>query len=688
VTDVISGLSPLTLYHYQIMASNSAGGATGADQTFTTPRLPVTVSITNNADSGPGTLRQAILNSVPGDTILFDASLSGSSILLTGGQLLVTNNLTIDVSALPGGLTVAGNRTTRLFNVASSATVVLTGLTLTNGVAVNNGGGIFNAGRLTLNRCTLAGNSAIGATGSIGASGDPCAPGSPGGTGAMGAGGAIYNQGTLTVNECTLAGNLAQGGDGGPGGMGGTCFSGGPGGNGGNGGDGGPGASGAIYNTGVLAVNQCTLAMNTASGGSGGIGGWPGFGPPGGGSFGNPGSNGVGTGGGIYQSSALTLFNSIVAGNSPDNIVGTMVATGNNLTNGNPVLSALGSNGGPTPTMLLLPGSPAFDNAAPTSFTNDQRGFPRVSGAAPDIGAVEMTMADVATLPATDVTGTAATLNGTVNRNGTATSVFFQYGANTNYGRFTSTNALANTDSALLVQGPITNLQLSNTYHFRIVAISAFGLIMGADRTFTAGVGGAAAPSVSSLVATVIATNGTSGVRSVQLSAFVNPDGGTTATYFEYGLTTAYPGTNNFVSASAANLAVTLGFSAGSTYHWRVVATNAVGAAISPDQTFWLGSSALAGDLNGDGVVSQDELDAVYANYVTNSPWLYMTNVTGLGDTNVTFALSNSVLGAYTVQFSTNLVDWFDLGPASPRYLFTDTNAPAVPQRYYRLRYP
>jgi len=44
--------------------------------------------------------------------------------------------------------------------------------------------------------------------------------------------------------------------------------------------------------------------------------------------------------------------------------------------------------------------------------------------------------------------------------------------------------------------------------------------------------------------------------------------------------------------------------------------------------------------------------------------------------------------GAYTVQFSTNLVDWFDLGPASPRYLFTDTNAPAVPQRYYRLRYP
>jgi hypothetical protein len=35
-----------------------------------------------------------------------------------------------------------------------------------------------------------------------------------------------------------------------------------------------------------------------------------------------------------------------------------------------------------------------------------------------------------------------------------------------------------------------------------------------------------------------------------------------------------------------------------------------------------------------------------------------------------------------------NLVDWDYLGPATPRYEFTDTNAPAVPQRFYRLRWP
>ncbi len=99
-------------------------------------------------------------------------------------------------------------------------------------------------------------------------------------------------------------------------------------------------------------------------------------------------------------------------------------------------------------------------------------------------------------------------------------------------------------------------------------------------------------------------------------------------------------------------------------------------------------TGAVPGDINGDGIVSQTELDAVLTNYWPYAPWLYMTNVAGLGGTNVTFALSNSIAGAFSVEYSTNLVDWNFLGPALPRYLFTDTNAPANPQRYYRLRWP
>lgn len=97
---------------------------------------------------------------------------------------------------------------------------------------------------------------------------------------------------------------------------------------------------------------------------------------------------------------------------------------------------------------------------------------------------------------------------------------------------------------------------------------------------------------------------------------------------------------------------------------------------------------AVPGDQNGDGLVSQAELDAVYAAYLPTSPWLQMTNVAGLGGQRITFSLSNSTLGAYTVEYTTNFAGWFPLGPATPRYEFTDTNAPALPQRYYRLRHP
>jgi hypothetical protein len=124
------------------------------------------------------------------------------------------------------------------------------------------------------------------------------------------------------------------------------------------------------------------------------------------------------------------------------------------------------------------------------------------------------------------------------------------------------------------------------------------------------------------------------------------------------------------------------------TYAITYRATDASGNTAGTNRVVVVALPPLPGDQNGDGLVSQSELDAVYASYVTNSPWLYLTNVAGLGGTNVTFSLSNSVLGAYTMEYSTNLLNWQAIGPARPRYLFTDTNAPAVPQRYYRLRYP
>jgi hypothetical protein len=255
-----------------------------------------------------------------------------------------------------------------------------------------------------------------------------------------------------------------------------------------------------------------------------------------------------------------------------------------------------------------------------------------------------------------------------------------------------ATNLDACGGSVAMTTNSTVNTAVIGTYSVSYTATDSSGNAATSNRVvFVVG-----PPAISALTATVLATNGVNGNRTVSLAALVNPDGLATTVNFLFGLTTAYGGTNSApglpASFAGSSVSSSVDLSAGFTYHWRVVAANGGGSTSSADQTLNLGTlgggSGIPGDLNGDGIVSQSELDAVYASYVTNSPWLYMTNVAGLGGTNVTFSLSNSVLGAYTVEYTTNLTDWQPLGPATPRYLFEDTNAPAIPLRFYRLRYP
>ena len=132
-----------------------AGGATASAQV-----------VTNSADSGPGTLRSAITNAASGAVITFDPSLSGATITLSN-TLTINTNLTIDASALPGGLQINGNGSVQIFNVASNITVFLNSLTITNGYSRPDGGGIYNGGTLTLTNCILSGNSALTAAGHL-----------------------------------------------------------------------------------------------------------------------------------------------------------------------------------------------------------------------------------------------------------------------------------------------------------------------------------------------------------------------------------------------------------------------------------------------------------------------------------------------------------------------------------------
>ena len=105
------------------------------------PGGAATITVTNAADSGAGTLRQAIATAAPGDTI--DFAITGM-IVLTNGELAINANLSI---VGPGQtlLTISGNNASRVFNI-SAVTVNLSGLTIANGRKYDlPGGGIYNA---------------------------------------------------------------------------------------------------------------------------------------------------------------------------------------------------------------------------------------------------------------------------------------------------------------------------------------------------------------------------------------------------------------------------------------------------------------------------------------------------------------------------------------------------------------
>jgi hypothetical protein len=130
--------------------------------------------------------------------------------------------------------------------------------------------------------------------------------------------------------------------------------------------------------------------------------------------------NHAAAGGGVYLrglASGFVLQSTLIAGNAAPagaadlgaSVLATVsgannlvVAAGANVTvppdtlHADPLLQPLAANGGPTRTRALSPGSPALDagnNEA--ALTTDQRGdgFPRVLGAAADIGAFEGSVA-------------------------------------------------------------------------------------------------------------------------------------------------------------------------------------------------------------------------------------------------------------------------------------------------------
>jgi hypothetical protein len=187
----------------------------------------------------------------------------------------------------------------------------------------------------------------------------------PGGSEAgLAAGGVLFNRGAIDLINCTLAGNAANGGV-----------------------PNGPAYGGAIFNVeGELSLLNVTVADNSVHVGSVWVA--------------SVGSSIAVTNG------TVALTNTILScEQSQTNVWGTIQDGGHNISsdesaqftressmNGtDPMLGPLADNGGPTPTMALLPGSPAIDAGDGSVCPGvDQRGVARPQGAGCDIGAFEL----------------------------------------------------------------------------------------------------------------------------------------------------------------------------------------------------------------------------------------------------------------------------------------------------------
>jgi hypothetical protein len=211
--------------------------------------LPSQVSLTVSslADSGSGTLRDAINTADAGkacDKFTISFSVTGTidlqsplphlnnSITIQGpGTSSITVERAAGVSfpmrvpmivvdtgqtATIAGLTIANADNGAIDNVSGAT------LTISNCVVANNastpggfGGGVNNNGSLTISGCTFSGNSAEEG-GGIFNSGTLTVTGSTlsGNSSVAGEGGGIFNEGTLTVSGCTLSGNSAAFGGG------------------------------------------------------------------------------------------------------------------------------------------------------------------------------------------------------------------------------------------------------------------------------------------------------------------------------------------------------------------------------------------------------------------------------------------------------------------------------------------
>ncbi|MGB3080590.1 MAG: hypothetical protein WBB31_16030, partial [Saprospiraceae bacterium] len=113
--------------------------------------------VTNTNDNGGGSLRNVILSAVSGSTITFSPVLSGDTIKLTSGEIVINKDLIISGPGIMN-LTISGNFTSRIFHLLTGHNLTIANMSLKNASALLNGGALFVEGNLILENMILQHN--------------------------------------------------------------------------------------------------------------------------------------------------------------------------------------------------------------------------------------------------------------------------------------------------------------------------------------------------------------------------------------------------------------------------------------------------------------------------------------------------------------------------------------------------
>jgi large repetitive protein len=337
-------------------------------------------TVTSTAEAGPGSLRAAIraanldLTATAGSPHIVDASGVSGIIVLDSAMANVQNHMIINGPA-NNSLTIARNPNVGNFTVFIVRPVglipisaVMNNLVITQGRSLTGGGVLAENCFLVMNQCRITGN-----TVNNGLGGGICTNNAQvemydctvdNNKNLAGLGGGVYmNFGSLIMNNCTSYGNRAAIGGGidkatiGSVIINNCTFT----------RDTADDVGGALYiNFGNIEINNTILSINR------GINGSP---------------NAFGT---VFSSFGHNFIDDLAGFTLTGNTTGNVTGTPGAIT----LSPNLAFNGGPTPTVLLLPCSPAIDAGTSDAYTNpatarDQRGILRSGFGQFDIGAVE-----------------------------------------------------------------------------------------------------------------------------------------------------------------------------------------------------------------------------------------------------------------------------------------------------------